>query len=162
MSSKLRQFALQKAPSRNQKYNLQTENIFSNHHILLVLPFLLLEYSLSPYWQKWSEVKWNHPVVSDSVTLWTVARSGSSVHRTLQARILEWVAISFSRGSSQPRDRTWVSCIAGRCFILWITGEAPWKYEFKAKRNGYFPSGSAANSLCSQIRGHRFDPWSGN
>ena len=34
----------------------------------------------------------------------------------LQARILEWVAISFSRGSSRPRDRTWVSCIAGRLF----------------------------------------------
>ena len=38
---------------------------------------------------------------------------GSSVHRILQARILEWVAISFSRGSSWPRNRTWVSCIAG-------------------------------------------------
>ena len=43
---------------------------------------------------------------------------GSSVHGILQARILEWVAISFSRGSSQPRDQTWVSCIAGRRFIL--------------------------------------------
>ena len=39
---------------------------------------------------------------------------GSFVHRILQARILEWVAISFSRGSSWPRDRTWVSLIAGR------------------------------------------------
>ena len=36
----------------------------------------------------------------------------SSVHGILQARILEWVAIPFSRGSSQPRDRTWVSCIS--------------------------------------------------
>ena len=43
---------------------------------------------------------------------------GSSVHGILQARILEWVAISFSRGSSQPRDQTQVSRIAGRCFIL--------------------------------------------
>ena len=43
---------------------------------------------------------------------------GSSVHGILQARILEWVSISFSRGSSQPRDRTWVSCIAGRRFNL--------------------------------------------
>ena len=42
----------------------------------------------------------------------------SSVHGILQARILEWVAISFSRGSSQPRDRTQVSHIAGRCFNL--------------------------------------------
>ena len=43
--------------------------------------------------------------------------SGSSVHGILQAKILEWVAISFSRKSSQPRDRTWVSCIAGRFFV---------------------------------------------
>ena len=39
---------------------------------------------------------------------------GSSVHRLFQARILEWVAISFSRRSFQPRDQTWVSCITGR------------------------------------------------
>ena len=39
---------------------------------------------------------------------------GSSVRGILQARILEWVAISFSRGSPQPRDRTWVSHTAGR------------------------------------------------
>ena len=39
-----------------------------------------------------------------------------SVHGILQARILGWVAISFSRGSSQPRDRTQVSCIAGSFF----------------------------------------------
>ena len=45
--------------------------------------------------------------------------SGSSVHEVLQARILEWVAISFSRESSRPRDRTRVSCIAGRCFTIW-------------------------------------------
>ena len=43
---------------------------------------------------------------------------GSSVHGMLQAGILEWVAISFSRGSSQPRDRTQVSHIAGRCFTI--------------------------------------------
>ena len=41
---------------------------------------------------------------------------GSSVHEIFQARILEWVAISFSRGSSQPRDRTRVYCTAGRFF----------------------------------------------
>ena len=46
---------------------------------------------------------------------------GSSVHGILQARILEWTAISFSRGSSQPRDQTWVSCIAGRFFTIWVT-----------------------------------------
>ena len=46
------------------------------------------------------------------------SRPGSSVHGILQARILEWVAISFSRGSSRLRDRTQVSCIAGRLFTL--------------------------------------------
>ena len=43
----------------------------------------------------------------------------SFVHGILQARILEWVAISFSRGSSRPRDRTQVSCIVGRFFTTW-------------------------------------------
>ena len=49
---------------------------------------------------------------------------GSSVHGMLQARIMEWVAISFSRGSSWSRDRTLVSCIAGRFFTTWTTREA--------------------------------------
>ena len=48
---------------------------------------------------------------------------GSSVHGILQARILEWVAIPFSRGPSQPRDWTQVSCIAGKFFTIWATGE---------------------------------------
>ena len=48
---------------------------------------------------------------------------GSTVHGILQAGILEWVAISFSRGSSRPRDRTQVSRIAGRLFNLWATRE---------------------------------------
>ena len=43
---------------------------------------------------------------------------GSSVHGILQARILEWVAMPFSRGSSQPRDRTQVSCMAGGFFTV--------------------------------------------
>ena len=43
---------------------------------------------------------------------------GSSIHGILQARILEWVAIPFSRGSSQPKDQTRVSCIIGRFFYI--------------------------------------------
>ena len=50
---------------------------------------------------------------------------GSSLHGILQARVLEWVAISFSRGSSRPRDRTQVSHIGGRHFNLSATREAP-------------------------------------
>ena len=45
----------------------------------------------------------------------------SSVHWILQAIVLEWVSIPFSRGSSQSRDQTWVSCIAGRFSIVWAT-----------------------------------------
>ena len=51
---------------------------------------------------------------------------GSSIHGILQARILEWVAISFSRGSSRPRDGTQVSCIAGRLFTLWACRKVPY------------------------------------
>ena len=49
---------------------------------------------------------------------------GSSVHGILQVSILEWVAFSFSRGSSQPRNWTWVSCIAGRFFTAWAKSDA--------------------------------------
>ena len=48
---------------------------------------------------------------------------GSSVHEILQARILVWVAIPFSRGSSWLRGQTWLSCTAGWFFITWATRE---------------------------------------
>ena len=74
---------------------------------------------------KWSEVKWievaqSCPTVCDPMDC---SLLGSSVHGIFQARILEWVAIYFSRGTSQPRDQTRVSCIAGRCFTIWATRE---------------------------------------
>ena len=43
---------------------------------------------------------------------------GSSIHEIFQTRILEWVAISFSRGSSLPRNQTWFSHIVGRLFTI--------------------------------------------
>ena len=49
---------------------------------------------------------------------------GSSVHGILQTRVLEWVAISFSREFSRPRDQTQVSRFAGRRFTVWATREA--------------------------------------
>ena len=49
---------------------------------------------------------------------------GSSVHGILQARILEWVAILFSRGSSSCRDWTCISCIAGKFYTIWATEKA--------------------------------------
>ena len=63
---------------------------------------------------------------------------GSPVHGIFQERILEWVAISFSRGFSQPRDQTWVSHIVGRNFTIWAT-RGGWRKRNKGedKRGGW-------------------------
>ena len=69
------------------------------------------------------------------LTLWNPidhSLPGSSVHGILQARIL-WVAILFSRGSSQPRDWTWVSCIAGGFFTTRATSELSKRESANAK-----------------------------
>ena len=68
--------------------------------------------------------KWSSLVVSDSLHPVDCSPPSSSVHGILQARILEWVAISFSRGCSWPRDWSQVSHIAGRRFNLCIPREA--------------------------------------
>ena len=52
------------------------------------------------------------------------SQNSGSIRGILQARILEQVTISFSRGYSQPRDQTWVSCIADRFFTIWAIREA--------------------------------------
>ena len=79
-------------------------------------------YIYSPWWWWWwCEVTQSCPTLCDPMDC---SSPGSSIHGILQARILEWVAISFSRGSSQPRDQTQVSCIAGRHFNFWATREA--------------------------------------
>ena len=56
---------------------------------------------------------------------------GSSVHGSSQARIMEWVVISFSRESSWPRDRTQVFCLAGKFFFFFFTTEWPGKPKKK-------------------------------
>ena len=64
--------------------------------------------------------------VKSCLTLWDPMYCnipGSSIPGIFQARVLEWVAISFSRGSSQPRDQTRFSHIVGRCFTVWATRE---------------------------------------
>ena len=57
----------------------------------------------------------------------------SSVHGILHARILEWVATFFSRGSSWPKDQTWVSCIAGRFYRLSYKGRCSLEYESESE-----------------------------
>ena len=69
---------------------------------------------------KWSEVAQLCPTLFDPMDS---SRPGSSVHGIFQATVLEWIAISFSRGSSQPRDQTRVSCIVDRSFTVWATRE---------------------------------------
>ena len=70
---------------------------------------------------KWSEVAQLCPTLCDPMDC---GLPGSSFHGIFQARILEWVAISFSRGSSRPRDWTRVShIIVSRRFTIWATRE---------------------------------------
>ena len=68
-----------------------------------------------------SEVAQSCPALCDPMDC---SLPGFSVHGILQARILEWVVISFSRRSSWPRNWTWVSCTVGRHFTVWATREA--------------------------------------
>ena len=69
------------------------------------------------------------------VTPWTVAYQAPPSMGFFQARILEWVSIPFSRGSSWPRNQTCVSRIACRHFTIWVTREAPKHWA----RPGYEP-----------------------
>ena len=71
--------------------------------------------------EKW---KWSLSVVSTLSHPLACSLPGSFVHGIFQARVLEWVAIPFSRVSSWPQDWTQVSCIAGRYFTVWATREA--------------------------------------
>ena len=68
---------------------------------------------------------------------------GSSVQGILQARILEWVTIPFSRVSSWPRDQTSVSCTAGRFFTVWAKRETPYIFLWEHKVAEMF--------LCQQV-----------
>ena len=88
---------------------------WNNLHIIANIPT-----DDQPWWW-WCEVTQSCPTLCCPMDC---SPPGSSIHGIFQARILEWIAISFSRGSSQPRDRTLVSCIAGRRFTVWATREA--------------------------------------
>ena len=75
-----------------------------------------------------ADIEWCPAVLSHShvwlfVTPWTVARQAPLPMEILQVRILEWVAMPSSRGSSQPRNQTQVSHIPSRFFTIWATKE---------------------------------------
>ena len=85
--------------------------------------FIVLQHSNS-YHEKSESESISRSIVSDSLQPHDYSLPGSSVHGILQAEILEWVAITFSRASSWPRDPTRVFCIASRFFTIWATKEA--------------------------------------
>ena len=89
--------------------------------IVTLLTSALNTHSHTSTLAKWSE---SRSVASNSLRPHGLYLPGSSVRGVLQVWILEWVAISFSRGSSQLRDRTQVSCMAGRLSTDWATREA--------------------------------------
>ena len=79
----------------------------------------------------WNKVKWSL-VAQSCQTLcdpMDCSPPGFSIQGIFQAKVMEWVAISFSRGSSWPRDQTWVSHIVGRCFTVWAKESANAKAE---------------------------------
>ena len=84
-------------------------------------------------------------------TPWTVAYQALrslSVHGIFQARALEWVAISFSRESSRPRDQTQVSCIAGEFFTAEASGKPCFLKITNQEKSG------EATLLCGEIETH--------
>ena len=104
--------------------------------------------------KKESEVTQSCSILWDPVDC---SLSGSSIRGIFQAGVLEWVAISFSRGSSWPRGETQVSRIAGRCFTLWATREALWVLEWVAYPFSNGSSQSRDWTHCCNRPG--FNPW---
>ena len=103
---------------KTQEINLRSSLPFSLH-----LRFHKLAYSFmcASHFLKWkSEVTQSCPTLCNPMD----HSPPGSIHGIFQVRVLEWVAISFSRGSSQPRDQTQVSRIAGRCFTILATRES--------------------------------------
>ena len=122
-------------------HGLQPARLFQVHGILQarILEWVAIPFSRGSSWPRdWTQV--SH--IADRVsTIWSTRKKesessqlcqplwypivcslpGSSIHGLFQARILEWVAISSPRGSSQPRDETQVSRIAGRFYTVWPT-----------------------------------------
>ena len=104
------------SPSRRYYFTV-SPNIMVPEH-LNIKPFII----------KWrSEVAQSCPTLCNPINC---SVPGSSVHGIFQATVLEWIAISFSRGSSQPRARTQVSGIVDRGFTVWATREVYYKVVF--------------------------------
>ena len=112
----------------------QSDSVIHMHISILsqiIFPYRLLQnteksslcYTLGPCCLFYT-CEWASEVTQSCLTLcdpMDCSLPGSSIHVIFQASILEWVAISYSRRSSRPRDLTHVSRIVGRCFTVWAT-----------------------------------------
>ena len=86
---------------------------------------------------RWHQGESESEVAQSPPTLWDpmdCSLPGSSLHGILQARVLEGIAISFSRGSSRPWNWTQISHIPGWCFNLWATREAQRRYSANKRK----------------------------
>ena len=101
----------------NNWWRSKKKTKMKTNHDQETVKFWLLLFSF----KKWIESAQLCPTLCDPMDC---SPPGSSVHGILQARILEWVAVPFSRGSFQPRNRTQAFCIAGGFFTAWTTREA--------------------------------------
>ena len=115
-------------PSQSQWTSKHKDSKFWGREETGLYPELLICYLKCPVFNnsKWGMLLFAVLVARSCPTLckpMEYSMSGLSVHGISQATILEWLAISFSKGSSQPRDQTGVSCIAGRLFTIWTTRE---------------------------------------
>ena len=100
-----------------------TWNLYILGWIISIMRLTSLIYKMSMVMPGWESV--SHSAMSDSFQPTDCSLPGFSVHGISQARILEWVAICFSWGSSQTRDQTWISSIAGRFLTVWATKVMP-------------------------------------
>ena len=113
-----------KADSTLQSSNSTSGNLLQGNNFSRGKSHLCKDVQSSPIHKK--RISPIHKLLSHVqlfVTPWTVARQDPLSMGILQARILEWVASSFSRESSQPRNWTQVSCIVSRFFTIWATRE---------------------------------------
>ena len=99
-----------------------------DRYLLTQSPLYILEFYISTDSIKYEVKIFVKVLVTQSCLILCVipmdySLSVSPVHGILQAWVLEWIAILFFKGSSWPRDQTWVYCIAGKFFTIWATKE---------------------------------------